>query len=106
MINKLYCRISDSWEGNGGEEKNSQNKTISALDKPNTVMNFDNISSAMMMVYDELKNDKKSNALIEKIDTAQSDDTLKDGIKEGVKRLRELDKNALADDIEKKIKGW
>ena len=69
-------------------------------------MNFDNISSAMMMVFDELKNDKQSKALIKKIDNAKSDDTLKAGIKEGIKRLRELDKNALADDIEKKIKGW
>lgn len=69
-------------------------------------MNFDNISSAMMMVYDELKNDKQSKSLIKKMDSAKSDDTLKDGIKKGIIRLRELDKNALADDIENKIKGW
>lgn len=69
-------------------------------------MNFENISSAMMMVYDELKNDKPSKALIKKIDTAKSDNQLRDGIRVAIKRLRELDKNALADDIEKKIKGW
>jgi hypothetical protein len=69
-------------------------------------MSFENISSAMMMIFDELKNDKPSKQLIKKMDNAKSDDDLKAGIKKGVARLRELDKNALADDIEKKIKGW
>ncbi len=69
-------------------------------------MNFDNISSAMMMLFDELKNDKASKGIIKKIDTAKSDEKLKEGFKEGIKRLRELDKNAIADDLEKKIKGW
>lgn len=69
-------------------------------------MDMDKIGSAMMMIYDELKNDKKSKVLIKKIDGAQSDADLKSGITEGIKRLRELGKNALADDIETKIKGW
>lgn len=69
-------------------------------------MNNANISSAMMMVFDELKDDKKSKNLIKKIDEAENDGTLKEGLREGVKRLRELGKNALADDIEKKTKGF
>lgn len=69
-------------------------------------MEMDKIGSAMMMIFDELKNDKKSKALIKKIDSAQNDDELKSGVKEGVKRLRELGKDALADDIETKVKGW
>lgn len=69
-------------------------------------MNMDNIGSALMMIYDELKNDKQSKSLINKIDKATSDKQIKDGIVAGVKRLRELDKNALADDIEKKTKGF
>lgn len=69
-------------------------------------MNMDNIGSALMMIYDELKNDKQSKSLIKKIDTAQSDKAIKDGLVAGVKRLRELDKNALADDIERKTKGF
>ncbi len=69
-------------------------------------MNFDNISSAMMLIYDELKNDKASKKLISKIDKAASDSQIKAGIKEGVARLRELGKYALADDIEKKTKGF
>ena len=69
-------------------------------------MNMDSIGSAMMMIYDELKNDKQSKDLIKKIDAATSDSQIKEGIKAGVKRLRELDKNAVADDIEKKTKGF
>lgn len=69
-------------------------------------MNFDNISAAMMMAFDALKDDPKSKKLIKKIDTASSDSQLKVGIKEAIARLRELDKGAIADDIEKKIKGW
>jgi hypothetical protein len=69
-------------------------------------MYFDNIGSAMMMIYDELKKDKKSKSLIKKINKAQSDDQIKEGLREGVKRLRELEKNALADDIEAKTKGF
>ena len=69
-------------------------------------MNFENISSAMLMLFDELKDDKNSKKLIEKMDTADSDEKLKKELTKGIKRLRELDKNALADDIEKKIKGW
>ncbi len=67
---------------------------------------FENIGSALMMIYDELKNDKQSKPLIKKIDTASSDKQIKDGLVAGVKRLRELDKNALADDIENKTKGF
>lgn len=66
----------------------------------------DNIGAAMMMIFDELNTDKQSKKLIKKIDEATNDSQLKEGIREGVKRLRELGKNALADDIEKKTKGF
>lgn len=69
-------------------------------------MNFDSIGQAMLIIYDELKNDKQSKALIKKIDTAKNDDTLKAGIKEAVKRLIELDKPAIANIIEQKTKGF
>jgi hypothetical protein len=69
-------------------------------------MNMDNIGSAMIMVFDELKDDPKSKKLIKQIDEAEGDNDLKAGLKAGVKRLRELGKNALADDIEKKTKGF
>ena len=69
-------------------------------------MNTQNIGSAVMMVYDELVNDKPSKKLINKIDKAKNDEQIKAGLVEAVKRLRELGKNALADDIEKKTKGF
>lgn len=69
-------------------------------------MNFDNIGSAMMMIYDELKNDKESKKLIKQIDSATSDAQIKKGLIAGVNRLRELDKNSIADDIVKKTKGF
>jgi hypothetical protein len=69
-------------------------------------MNFDNISSAMMLIYDELSKDKKSKALIKQIDEATDGSQIKKGLVAGVRRLRELGKNALADDIEKKTKGF
>ncbi len=69
-------------------------------------MSTETIGSALLMLYDELKNDKESKALIKKIDKATSDKQVKDGLVAGVKRLRALGKNALADDIEKKTKGF
>lgn len=69
-------------------------------------MNMDTIGSAMMMIYDELKKDKQSKALIKKIDKATSDNQIKEGIREGVKRIRELGKIALAEEIEAKTKGF
>lgn len=69
-------------------------------------MNFDNISKAMMMVFDELNTDPQSKKLIKKIDGATGDAQLKKGIKEGIARIRELGKNSIADVIEAKIKGW
>lgn len=69
-------------------------------------MSFENIGSAMGILFDELKNDKQSKKLIKQIDQAASDDDIKKGIVPGVKRLRELGKNSLADDLEKKTKGF
>lgn len=69
-------------------------------------MSFDNIGSAMMLLFDELKDDPQSQSLIQEIDEAEDDSQIKSGLRKGVKRLRELGKNALADDIEKKTKGF
>lgn len=67
--------------------------------------NFDDINSAMLMIYDELKDDKKSKKLINKIDKATTDQQIREGAKEAIARLRELGKNALADTIEQKTKA-
>lgn len=69
-------------------------------------MNNENISKAMMILFDELRDDKKSKKIIKDIDEADNDEQIKKGLKAGVVRLRELGKNTLADDIEKKTKGF
>lgn len=69
-------------------------------------MSYENIGSAMLMIYDELKNDKPSKAIIKGIDIAKNDEQIKKNAVAAVKRLRELDKNAIADDIENKLKGF
>jgi hypothetical protein len=69
-------------------------------------MSFDAIGSAMTMLFDELKDDEQSQSIIQKIDEAEGDDDLKEGMKAGIARLRELGKNALADDLASKTKGF
>jgi hypothetical protein len=69
-------------------------------------MSTDKIGSSLMILFDELRDDEKSQEIIQDIDEADNDDQIKRGIKAGVLRLRELGKNALADDIEKKTKGF
>lgn len=69
-------------------------------------MNMEAIGSAILIIYDELKNDKPSKQIIKKLDTADSDAVIKDNLKKGIKRLRELDKNNIANDLESKLKGF
>lgn len=69
-------------------------------------MNMDAIGSAILMIYDELKNDKASKAIIRNLDKADSDSAIKYNLKKGIHRLRELDKNNIADDLESKLKGF
>jgi hypothetical protein len=67
---------------------------------------MDAIGSAILMVYDCLKDDKQSKSIIKKLDTAKTDVVIKTNLKEGIKRLRELEKSSIADDLEKKLKGF
>jgi hypothetical protein len=69
-------------------------------------MSTDKIGSSLMILFDELRDDEKSQEIIQDIDEADNDDQIKRGIRAGVLRLRELGKSALADDIEKKTKGF
>jgi hypothetical protein len=69
-------------------------------------MSFDNIGTAMGLIFDELSKDKKSKVLIKQMDEATDDTAIKKGIVAAVARLRELGKNTLADDIVKKTKGF
>lgn len=69
-------------------------------------MNIDSISSACLMIYDALINDKQSKSLLKKIDSAKTDEQVKAGIVAGVKRLNELGQHTIARDIEAKTKGF
>lgn len=69
-------------------------------------MSYESIGKAMLIVFDELKDDKQSKSIIKQIDTAKNDEQVKDGFRKAVKRLRELGKNALADDLQEKTKGY
>lgn len=69
-------------------------------------MDMNTIGTTMLLIYDELKNDKKSKKLIDQIDRAQKDEDVKKGIVAAVARLRELGKTTLADEIVKNTKGF
>ena len=69
-------------------------------------MNMDAINRAILMIYDELKNDQASKLMIRRLGSADSDSAIKYNLKKGIHRLRELGKNNLADDLESKLKGF
>jgi hypothetical protein len=69
-------------------------------------MNMDDIGAACLMVYDELKDDPESADLIEKIDTAEGDAAIKEGLRGAVERLEALGKIAIANDIRRKASGF
>jgi hypothetical protein len=50
-------------------------------------MNFENISQACLLVFDTLRNDAESADIIKQIDTAETDEAIKDGLVKAVKRL-------------------
>jgi hypothetical protein len=69
-------------------------------------MDMDAISSACMMIYDELMDDEKSKDVIAKIDKGPGDEAIKEGIREAVARIEELGKITLANDIRTKTTGF
>jgi len=66
----------------------------------------ENIGQAITMIYDELKSDSMSTQIIIDIDESDEDDIVKNGIRNAVRRLRELNKGELADKIERLTKGY
>jgi hypothetical protein len=64
------------------------------------------LSAAMLIVFNVLEKDKGASAIIEKIDNAESDDSLKDGLRDAIAYLRETDQAAVADDVEGKLQGF
>lgn len=68
-------------------------------------MDFDSISQACLLVYDILKDDKDSEAIIELMDTADGDAAIKEGLQKAVARL-DIVNPAVARMVREKAKGF
>ena len=64
------------------------------------------ISSACLMIYDELKDDKEFAPDLAAMDEAESDAAIREGIRKGVARIMALGKITLAEDIKSKTAGF
>jgi len=69
-------------------------------------MNFDNVGQAIMKAFDELEQDEQSGKILDLIDRGESDAEIKKGLNQAIMRLRELNKQDAAKEIEGKIKNW
>jgi hypothetical protein len=69
-------------------------------------MDMEGISSACLIIYDELKDDKSAREIIAKIDEAEGDDDIKEGIRLAVTKIEQNGKITLANEIRKKTAGF
>lgn len=58
------------------------------------------LGDIVLKLYDNLCNDEPSEQILEDLDSAETITQMKDAIKAGIQRLREIDQNPLADYIE------
>ena len=68
-------------------------------------MNFNNVSEAIMLVFDTLRYDPESAEIIELIDTAEGDGAIKDSLRKAVKRL-DVVNPAVSKTVQEKTKGF
>jgi len=68
-------------------------------------MSFESINTAMLEIYDELKDNKDAEDIIEGIDKAQSDMQLRMHVKRALVLIAKNNKD-LADSIKEKLQGW
>lgn len=68
-------------------------------------MDFDNVSEAIMLVFDTLVNDSESAGIIEAIDSVGSDDELKDGLRKAICRLDDYNPS-VAKIVREKLRGF
>jgi hypothetical protein len=68
-------------------------------------MNFDAITDAISLVFDTLKNDEESKEIIEKIDKAESDSEIKEGLRLAADRLDAVNPS-VAKVVREKAKGF
>lgn len=69
-------------------------------------MNFENVTKANLMLFDELIQDPESSEIIDVLDTATSDAEIKQGMIDGVNRLIVLGKISQAEEIKRLAKGF
>lgn len=70
--------------------------------------NFDEVGKACLMIADELaeSKDKEARKIIKLIDEADGDKDIKEGIRQAVTYLQKKKKFHIADEIQKKTKGF
>lgn len=68
-------------------------------------MNFDSITDACLLVFDTLRDDEESVELLEKIDSADGDEAIKEGLRDAAKRL-DIVNPAVARAVREKAKGF
>ena len=67
---------------------------------------MENISSACLMIYDELKDDPESVDIITLIDEAEGDSDIIKGVQQAVERLKAIGKPNIADAVKEKTTGF
>lgn len=68
-------------------------------------MNFDDISDALLLIYDILKDDEESKEIIKLIDECENDNDVKKGVRLAVERLNVVDPS-VAKEVKIKTKGF
>lgn len=66
-------------------------------------MNFNTIGKLILLIYDELNSDENSKEIINELDCADNDNTIKENFSKAVTRLREIGKDDIANYIEQQI---
>ena len=69
-------------------------------------MNFENITKATLIIFDELKDDSESKDIIQMIDESEDDSNLQKGLRLALERLEVLGKITLVSDLRDKLKGF
>ena len=69
-------------------------------------MNFENITKATLIIFDELKDDSESKDIIQMIDESEDDSNIQKGLRLALERLEVLGKITLVSDLRDKLKGF
>jgi hypothetical protein len=67
---------------------------------------MEKIGKAILTIFDNLESDDQSSEILDLIDGGETDEEIKDGIRKGVIRLKEIGKTEIAEEIEQQTKGF